>query len=93
MPGELLQRIHQTRDCTIQVFVRAAQLFDFVDRVQNSGVMLAAELPANFGQRSGGELLDDVHGHLARESDGAGVAADLEVLFAKIEMLADAFLD
>src|SRR6202790_5154602 len=55
--------------------------------------MLAAELATDFGKRGGGQLLDDVHGHLARESDGASVAANFQILFTQIEMLADPFLN
>src|SRR5207302_1161497 len=62
-------------------------------RMQHRGMVLAAELPADLGKRGGGELLDDIHRHLARKGDRAGVAADLKVLFPQIEVLADAFLD
>src|SRR5437879_5401834 len=55
--------------------------------------MLAAELPADLGERRGCELLDDVHSNLAREGDGPGVAAHLQVLLAEVKMLADALLD
>ncbi len=56
-------------------------------------MVLTAKLTPNFRQRRGGELLDDVHGHLARKSNRTSVAANLQVLLAKIEMLAHAFLD
>jgi len=39
-----------------------------------------------------GQLLHDVHGHLARESDGAGVAPHLQSCSAG-EVFADALLD
>jgi hypothetical protein len=32
----------------VQIFIVLANLFNFLDRVQNGGVMLAAELPSNF---------------------------------------------
>src|SRR6267143_5088414 len=89
----LLQGVHQARNGAIQFLVGAAELFDLVDRVEDGGVMLAPELPADLGERRGGELLDDIHGYLAREGDGAGVAANFQVLFAQVEMLADALLD
>src|SRR2546423_8003010 len=49
----LLQRVHQPRDRAVQVFVRPPQLFDFVDRMQHRGMVLAAELPADLRKRSG----------------------------------------
>src|SRR2546430_8461927 len=61
--------------------------------MQHRGVVLAAELTANLRKRGGGELLDDVHRHLARESNRARVAANFQVLFAQVEVLAHAFLD
>ncbi len=89
----LLQGVHQARDGAIQFLVRTAQFFNLVYGVKDGGVMLAPELPADLGERRGSELLDDIHGYLARESDGAGVAAHFQVLFAQVEMLADALLD
>jgi hypothetical protein len=68
----LLQGVHQTGDRAVQFLVRAAQFFNLVDGVQHRGVVLAAKLPADFRQRCGGQLLYDVHGHLARESDSSG---------------------
>src|ERR1700682_1828525 len=73
----LLKGIHETRDGAVQIFVRTTQLFDLIDGVQHGGVVLATELPADFRQRGGGELLDDVHGHLAWKSNGARVTTYL----------------
>src|SRR5882724_937279 len=89
----LLEGVHQAGDGAVQLFVGAAHFFDLMDGVQHGGVVFTTELAADFGERSGGELLDDVHGHLPRESDGASVAADFEILLAQIEVLADALLD
>src|ERR1700677_1660505 len=89
----LLQCVHQPRNDAVQIFVRSPQLFNLINRMQHGGVMLPAELPANFRQRRGGQLLHDVHRHLARERDGARVTANFQILFAKIEMLTDALLD
>ncbi len=47
---KLLQRVHQSGDGAVQIFVRPPHLFDFVDRVQHRGVVLAAELAADFRQ-------------------------------------------
>ena len=44
----------------------------FVDRVQDGGVVLAAEGAADLGQGGVGELAGEVHGHLPREGDGLG---------------------
>ena len=38
-------------------------------RVQDGGMVLPAELPADFRQRRSGELLREVHGDLAGEGD------------------------
>ncbi len=89
----LLQRVHQTCNCAVQVFIRPAQLFDLIDGVQHCGVVLATELAADLGERRGGELLDDVHGYLAWKSNRACVATDLEVLLPQIKMLAHTLLD
>src|ERR1700730_15412442 len=88
-----LQRVHKSSDGAVQIFVRPPHLFDFVDRVQHRSVVLAAELAADFRQRRGSELLDDVHGYLPGEGDCSRVAADLEILLAEIEVLAYALLD
>jgi hypothetical protein len=90
---ELLKCVHQSRDGAVEVFVGAAHLFDLVDRVEHRRVMLAAELAADLRQRRGGELLHDVHRDLSRESDGARVAADFQILLAQVEVLADALLN
>jgi hypothetical protein len=45
---KLLQRVHQSSDGAVQIFVRPPHLFDFVDRVQHRSVVLAAELAADF---------------------------------------------
>src|SRR5713101_1225077 len=89
----LLQCVHQACDRAVQFFVRPPQLFDLVDRMQDRGVVLASELAANLRERSGGELLDDIHGHLAGESDRARIAADFQVLLPQIEVLTYALLD
>ena len=53
----------------MQFRVLQTLLLDFVYGMEHGSVMLAAELPSDFGQRRGRELLDDVHRHLARESN------------------------
>ena len=55
--------------------------------------MLAAKLAADFRQRCGGKLLNNVHGNLARKGDGFGVAPHLEVMLSQAKLFADAFLD
>src|SRR6266481_4708812 len=61
--------------------------------MQHRRMVLAAELPADLRKRSSGELLDDIHGHLARKGDRTRVTADLEILLPQVEVLADALLD
>jgi len=53
----------------------------------------SAELSANLRQRSSGELLDDVHRHLARKSNRSSVTANFQILLPQIKMLAYPFLD
>ena len=50
-------------------------------------------MAADLRKRSSGELLDDVHRHLAREGNCTRVATNFQVLLAQIEVLADALLD
>jgi hypothetical protein len=57
----LLQSVHEAGDGAVQIFVGAAKFFDFVDGVENSSVMFAAELAANLGKRGRGKLFDDIH--------------------------------
>src|SRR5882762_10767554 len=89
----LAERIHQLIDRAVQVLVAPAESVDLVDRMKDRGVMLAAELPTDFRQRRLGELLDQVHRNLARESDCFCIGAYFQVLFAQAELLADFFLD
>src|SRR3989454_3332572 len=94
--GELValaEGVQQLVDGAVQVFVSAAQGIDFVDGVQDGGVVLPAKLPANFRQRRSGELLREVHGDLAGKGDGFGVAPHLEVMLSQAKLFADAFLD
>ena len=88
-----LQRVHEASNYAIEIFVRSAHLFDLIDRVKDGSVVLAAELTADLRQRCRGELLDDVHGHLTRESNRTRIAANLQVLLAQIEMFAHALLN
>jgi hypothetical protein len=85
--------MHQARNGAVQILVGAAHLFDLVDGVQHGSVMLAAKLVANFGQRGGGQLLDDIHRNLARKRDRARIAPNLQILFTQIEVFANAFLN
>src|SRR2546425_9178924 len=89
----LLQRVQQAGDCSVQILVGPPHLLDLIDRVQHRCVMLAAELPADLRQRSGGELFHDIHRHLPWKRDRPRIAAHLQVLLAQIEMLAHALLD
>ena len=60
-------RIHQSRDRAVERFAGPAHLVDRVDGLQHSGVMPAAELPADFLKRRPGDLPGDVHCDLAPE--------------------------
>jgi len=70
-----------------QFFVRAGAILQSCYGVKDGGVMLAPEIARPIsGSDAVVKLLDDIHGYLARESDGAGVAAHFQVLFAQVEM-------
>jgi hypothetical protein len=45
----LTKRLHQLVDGAVQILVGAALLVDLRDRVHHGGVMLASELPPDFG--------------------------------------------
>ena len=51
--------------------------------------MFAAELFSDLWQRSGSQLLYQIHGDLAGKRDGLGVRTDLEVLIPKAKLFAD----
>jgi hypothetical protein len=67
-------------------FIPKAKGFDLVDGMQNSCVMLPAELLADLRQRRRCELFDDVYGDLAGEGDSFGVGAHFQILFAEAEV-------
>ena len=78
---------------SVQFRVGMTFLVDFVYGVNHSGVVFAAELLSDLRQRSRSQLLDQVHGDLAREGDGFGIRAHLEVLVSEAKLFADALLD
>src|SRR5690348_15363165 len=61
--------------------------------MQNSGVVLAAELATNFGERGLGEVLREVHGDLPGIDDGTGVVLRLDLGNAQSELLSASLLD
>src|SRR5882762_4095561 len=89
----LAERIHQLIDRAVQVLVAPAESIDLIYRMKDRGVMLAAELPADFRQRRLGKLLDQVHRNLARERDCFRIGTYFEVLLAQAELLANFFLN
>ena len=68
-------------------------LVDLADGVHHGGVVLAAELAADLGQRRLGELFGQVHGDLARHDDLARVVLLLELGDAHSELLGHRALD
>ena len=50
------------------------QFLDLAHGMKNRRMIPPAEAPADFGQRSGGELLGEIHAHLARPHDRTGAA-------------------
>src|SRR6266853_3191010 len=89
----LAEGIHQFIDRAVQVLVAPAESVDLVNRMEDRGVVLAAELPADFRKRRLGKLLDQVHRNLARKRDCFRIGAYFEVLLAQAELLADLFLN
>src|ERR1035437_1132813 len=89
----LTERIHQLVNRSVQILVAPAQSVDLIDGVQDGRVMLASELASNFRERSGGELLHQIHGDLPGKYDGLRIRAHLQVLLAQAKLFADLFLD
>ena len=44
-----MKRVDYTVNHPVQIRIRVAELLDFIDRVENSGVMFSAELAADLG--------------------------------------------
>ena len=88
-----VQKILQLIDGAVQVLVGAALLVDLADGVHDRGVVLVAELAADFGQAGLGHLLGEVHGDLPRHDYVARVVLLLEVAHAHAELLGDGALD
>src|SRR3546814_6778637 len=64
-----LQHAAQQLDVLGKARVGGFELLHLAHRVHDRGVVAAAELAADFGQRAGGELLGEVHGDLARSEE------------------------
>ncbi len=89
----LTQRLHQFVDGAVEIFVGAALLVDLADGVHDGGVVLAAELASDLGERRLGQLLGEVHRDLARDDDLPGVVLLLELGDAHGEVLGHGALD
>src|SRR6267378_1205137 len=89
----LAEGIHQFIDRAVQVLVAPAESVDLVNRMEDRGVVLAAELPADFRKGRLGKLLDQVHRNLARERNCFRIGTYFEVLLAQAELLANFFLN
>ena len=87
---ELFQKLV---DGAVKIFVGAALLVDLGDGVHDGGVVLVAELTADFRKARLRELLGQVHGDLARNDDVARVVFLLEVGDAHAKLLGDGALD
>src|SRR3546814_3842050 len=88
-----LQHAAQQLDVLGKARVGGFELLHLAHRVHDRGVVAAAELAADFGQRAGGELLGEVHGDLARAGHRAGPARRVHVGDADVEMGGDPLLD
>ena len=77
----------------VQILVVLANLFDFLDGVQNRGVMFAAELSSDFRQGRFRHLLGQIHGDLAGIDDGARIIFGFDFDQAQAKLLGDHFLD
>src|SRR3546814_6141901 len=80
-----LQHAAQQLDVLGKARVGGFELLHLAHRVHDRGVVAAAELAADFGQRAGGELLGEVHGDLARAGHRAGPARRVHVGDADVE--------
>src|SRR5438105_6997080 len=61
--------------------------------MHNGGVVLTAELAANFGQGSLRQVLGQIHGHLPRIYDGARVVLSLDLTGPQPELLSHRLLN
>src|SRR3974390_2124938 len=84
--GELVEQ-------PVQVLVPLAHFLDLLDRMQDRGVVLAAELPPDLRQGSLGQVFGQIHGDLTRIHDRAGVVLGLDLHQPQAELLGDRFLD
>src|SRR5579871_1251987 len=72
---------------SVEFCVSLSQSFNFVDRVEDSGVMFAPEYASNFGQRRLRQLLNQEHRNLPRVSDLPSVRLLLELVRLELESL------
>ena len=70
-----------------------ALLLNFVDGVNDGGVMFAAEGSADLRKRGIGQLFDQVHGYLARIDQFLSVAFFLKLRLLNLEPFTHRFLD
>ena len=82
-----VQQFLQLVERAMQVLVGAALLVDLADGVHHRGVVLVAELAADFRQAGFGHLLGQVHGDLPRHHDVARVVLLLQVAHLHAELL------
>src|SRR5215470_6866465 len=87
------QLLSQFIEQPVQILVGLAHLFDLVDGVKHGGVMLAAELAPDLGQRGFCQVLGQVHGDLPRIDDRAGIVLGLNFDQTQTELLRDRLLN
>src|SRR5579863_1402097 len=62
----------------VEIGIFLAHPIDLLDGVQHGGMVFAAEEAADLGQRGLGQLLDEIHRHLARIGNGPGIGRSEE---------------
>src|SRR5258708_2128810 len=87
------QLLCQLIEQPVQIFIVLADLFDLLDRVQNSRMMLSAELPPNLRQRSFGHVLRQIHRNLPRIDDCSRIILCLNLHQPQPELLGHHLLD
>ena len=68
-------------------------MIDFMDRVQDRGVVLSAELPPDLRERRQGQFLREIHGDLPRVGHAAAVVLGFQLRQAQAKLLANHPLD
>ena len=89
----VLDHLREFLDLVVGAAVFRHFLADLAIRVHDGGVVLAAELVADFGQGQFGQFAAQIHGDLARVGDLPGLSGADELVQGDLEVLRGGVLD